>query len=417
MTPISVIKRRHIPVLIILCSIILGCYVILSYAFDVEHTHIIFQDDFESGNVDKWIIEIPPDAQPEESVCAILLDEGSNVLSEKGAIWAFAGDFKWTDYTYEVKVKFLNLGSGIHINFRTGIPGPRYFLGVWRELIIFTKEYSDTFMEIEQVEVDFKVDKWYTVKTVCSGNEFWVYVDDVLKFHIVDGDNPILSGRIGVECAPDSHIYFDDVKVYSTHELYVSILLQQAEDAINNARMKEFDTKKTEEKLSQAQAAYDEGQLSLAEELAEEVIEAVINAEKAQPFEPQTSPSTLSKDSSSPPMTPTGITWSIELITGVFSIGATIVGVGAWMFRTRNVKRKGRILVKRFMSEVDDIYSRFKMNSIRCELELLRLKNDVLNEFKEGIIDEQNFKILDERIDNYLSEVREELHKQDQKQK
>ena len=87
------------------------------------------------------------------------------------------------------------------------------------------------------------------------------------------------------------------------------------------------------------------------------------------------------------------------------------------MFRTRNVKRKGRILVKRFMNEVDNIYSRFKMNSIRCESELLRLKNDVLNEFKEGIIDEQNFKILDERIDHYLTEVREEVHRQDQKQK
>jgi len=64
------------------------------------------------------------------------------------------------------------------------------------------------------------------------------------------------------------------------------------------------------------------------------------------------------------------------------------------------------------MDEVDDIYSRFKMNTRRCETELYRLKDDVLDDFKEGMIDEKNYKTLDKRIGDYMKEVKEQIEKE-----
>ena len=52
--------------------------------------------------------------------------------------------------------------------------------------------------------------------------------------------------------------------------------------------------------------------------------------------------------------------------------------------------------------------ARYKMNARRCETELYKLKDQVLNEFKQGMIDEENYTVLDRRINEYLNEIREE---------
>ena len=86
-----------------------------------------------------------------------------------------------------------------------------------------------------------------------------------------------------------------------------------------------------------------------------------------------------------------------------------VVGVGSWFYRKRTQSRRSRILIYKFMDEIDEVFSRYKMNAVRCESELLRLKSDVLDEFKGGVIDENNFETLDKRIDFYLKEIRDEL--------
>jgi hypothetical protein len=59
------------------------------------------------------------------------------------------------------------------------------------------------------------------------------------------------------------------------------------------------------------------------------------------------------------------------------------------------------------MEDIDDVYSRFRMNTLKCEAELYRYKNQVLDDFKQGLIDEAKYNILDARIDNYLKEIKE----------
>jgi hypothetical protein len=51
------------------------------------------------------------------------------------------------------------------------------------------------------------------------------------------------------------------------------------------------------------------------------------------------------------------------------------------------------------------------MNSVKCESELIRLRSEILQEFKDGILDEENYKILDKRIEFYLKEIREDIRR------
>jgi hypothetical protein len=64
------------------------------------------------------------------------------------------------------------------------------------------------------------------------------------------------------------------------------------------------------------------------------------------------------------------------------------------------------------MEEIDDVYSRFKMNARRCETELYRLKDEVLDELKVGMIDEEKYNILIQRIEDCMKEIREQIERE-----
>jgi len=105
----------------------------------------------------------------------------------------------------------------------------------------------------------------------------------------------------------------------------------------------------------------------------------------------------------------TGTTWSIEMIATLITIGGATVGVVGWMFRTRSERRRRVILYKELLQGVDSIYTRFKMNARQCEAELYRFKELVMSEFKQGMITEENYNVLDGRIEEFLAEIREEI--------
>lgn len=234
---------------------------------DAEHTYIIFEDDFKDGEAEDWSLNIPDEAPPGSS-WAVELDDGNHVLRAKGQTWADAGDYLWTNYTFEVKIKMLSPEGGGHMSFRMGVPAPRYFVQFLSNDMFLTKEYMGTFTEVVHTSVFLNLNTWYVFKIVCVGNSMWVYVDDVLKLEYVDEDDPILFGRIGLESSPDSRIYFDDVKVSTTYRLYVELLIQEAQDMIYKAEQIDADTTVAEQRLSDAKTAFSKGDLASTESLA-----------------------------------------------------------------------------------------------------------------------------------------------------
>lgn len=240
-------------------------------ADDAEHTYVIFEDDFEDGEAEDWKIDIPDEA-PLGSNCRVEIDDGNYVLSSRGQTWAEVGDFTWTNYTFEVKFKFITSQGCAMINFRLGSPAHRYFLQFWGEDFFLTKQYLETFSEVKYERLAININTWYTLKIVCVGNNIRAYVNDVLQLQYIDTENPFLTGRIGLEICADSHIHFDDVKVSTTHRLYVTHLIKEAQDEIDEAWMVDADTGEAEQRLTEAQAALAEGDLSSAESLAGEAI-------------------------------------------------------------------------------------------------------------------------------------------------
>ncbi len=49
------------------------------------------------------------------------------------------------------------------------------------------------------------------------------------------------------------------------------------------------------------------------------------------------------------------------------------------------------------------------MNTRQCEAELYKKREQVIDEFKQGMVTEENYKILEQWIEEYLKEIREEL--------
>ena len=91
----------------------------------------------------------------------------------------------------------------------------------------------------------------------------------------------------------------------------------------------------------------------------------------------------------------------LALILGVVSLSG---GSIAWYIRRTKNKRARNIL-----DEIDQVYSRFKMNSRRCEAELYRLKDVTFDMLKTGKIDESIYDVIKGRIDEYLNEIREQI--------
>ena len=126
------------------------------------------------------------------------------------------------------------------------------------------------------------------------------------------------------------------------------------------------------------------------------------------PTEPEpTTPEPATPEPTEPTTTEpiSGITLSSEWVAIILSIGGLAAGAGTWTFRTHHARKRNKILFNKLMEDIDDVYSRFRMNKLRCESELYKYKNHVLEDFKQGMIDEEKFNILDERINNYLKEI------------
>ncbi len=361
-----------------------------------DHNYVVFEEDFEDKELENWEFWSPESSTG--SSYAIFYDNGNNVLRIKGDAIGIIGNQDWENYTVETRVKFVEGIEEAHINFRMNQPSPRYFIRVPEEKLVLTKEYKGEFIDLTSVDFSREDNIWYTLRFTCEGNQFWVYLDNDLQFTFTDEDEPLTVGRIGLESSPSSVIFYDDVRIYASHEYYVHKLIEEANNAINDAIQVNADTSDAEETLEDARKKEREGDYKGAENLANKAINQAIQAkiEKLSQSEPTSEEGSESR-------------WSIEMIAAVISICAACFGVIGWGIRTKNTRRRGQVLFTKLLNEIDDVYTNFKMNANRCETELLKIKGEVLAGFKEGILEEESLHDLEGRIDAYLKEVRKEI--------
>lgn len=82
-----------------------------------------------------------------------------------------------------------------------------------------------------------------------------------------------------------------------------------------------------------------------------------------------------------------------------------VIGGGIGIYLQRRKQR----FVSRMLEKTDGTYTKFKMNSVICDRELLKLKNDALQAYKKRIIDENSFSMLEGRINKYLLDIKKRM--------
>jgi hypothetical protein len=93
-----------------------------------------------------------------------------------------------------------------------------------------------------------------------------------------------------------------------------------------------------------------------------------------------------------------------QVILGLLGtvVSLAVVG-GAWV-----KSRRKRGIIKTFLNEIDDIYSKLKNNPKKCEEELYRIRNTILEGLTEGKITEESYNILDAKLDKYMKELQKQ---------
>jgi len=91
----------------------------------------------------------------------------------------------------------------------------------------------------------------------------------------------------------------------------------------------------------------------------------------------------------------------VEIIVGIVTVIGIIIGI-------YSRQRKQRFAAN-MIDKIDETYTKFKMNSVICDRELLKLKNNVLHAYKKDILDEDSFSMLEKRIKEHLSDVKKRI--------
>ncbi|MFH2110343.1 MAG: hypothetical protein ABIJ47_03670 [Candidatus Bathyarchaeota archaeon] len=391
---------HHVTLTVLL---ILACTTAYATTPGEEHTYAIFQDDFEEWDETAWELNIGPNASY-GAYWKLLDDDGNKVLSVKGTVGVAAGAPYWTDYTVIVRVKLVDAPEDVKIAVRRGESGEEYSVGFsLNEMdLIKSPGWETEPICLSKFGSSFSSDTWYTVKIVCVGNMLWVYVDDELKFEYEDETEPVLSGRIGFGCGPNTNVYIDDVWVAVTHTGYVGHLITGAQLIIDQAKALDADVIEPESMLNEARAKFNEGELGAAEPLA------VLAAQKAKGLlELATSEAQEPQQETQQQPAQTAPPLSIERVATIITIGGAVTGGAGWALKARGDRRKRAILFNELMQATDDIYQRHRSDPRQCETELLRMKDRAINEYKKNLITEKDYHTLNQKIKEHTTKLNE----------
>jgi hypothetical protein len=102
----------------------------------------------------------------------------------------------------------------------------------------------------------------------------------------------------------------------------------------------------------------------------------------------------------------------IPALSLAFALTVAMAGLVSRKKKERKEKERAeRIKTRRkeLLNETEQVYIQFKMNVQRCEDELHRIKDVLIAELNRGTIDESSYNILNNRLSDYLTEMRRQV--------
>jgi len=232
------------------------------------YRHSVLRDDFEDGDLIGWRVNFPEG----NATSRIIEVEENHVWEVVGQTWSTTGNPEWRNYILDIKVMLVTERSNCRISVRMQDGEERYGVDLERWRLSMFKETRNEFSELESKNRVFATDIWYSVRFVCLQNSIGVYVDGTLILAHTDDSDPHLSGKIGLEGSPESHVRFDDVEVYDLIS-DVSDLINFARREIDNVASIGVDVSQAEETFEKALTAQNQGDNRRVEELVLEISE------------------------------------------------------------------------------------------------------------------------------------------------
>ena len=172
------------------------------YSGGQDQWDTLFMDQFEGGTAKNWSLE---------SGWAVNQQNGNYFLTGMGHTWASCNNGQtWTDYS--LKLSFRMKSETMHVNFRLGDPGWRYFLGIQAEGLYLNKQVGEKFQDLENKAVTVAPDTWHTLEILALGKTLQVYVDQSLQIQYYDED-ALTYGRIAFETLDFAEFDIDSILV------------------------------------------------------------------------------------------------------------------------------------------------------------------------------------------------------------
>lgn len=162
--------------------------------------HILFEDNFDNGNLDAWIIK---------SGSWNVVDGQLLCISSHDAR-IIAGDESWEDYSISADIKPISGSVDVGIYGRLLDTTHTYQGQLWNEKARI-KIWDDDWSDLATESFLSTNDTWYNLRLEIRDNEIKLYINGDLAT-IVE-DTVYQKGKIGLRCASTSQAYFDNVKV------------------------------------------------------------------------------------------------------------------------------------------------------------------------------------------------------------
>jgi hypothetical protein len=91
-----------------------------------------------------------------------------------------------------------------------------------------------------------------------------------------------------------------------------------------------------------------------------------------------------------------------EVMVGIIALVAMGAGSAYGIYHRK--KKRGRF--SELLGNLDEIYRSYKLNPHKCEIELEKMRAIINMELRRSVIDENNYSILKDRIDELVTEIR-----------
>lgn len=198
--PFKILKRFADALLIILLLTVTFLAITPTpvYAQGIEEV-VLYEENFNDNQAQDWELDH-----------GWTVTEG--ILSGRGHDeWARYTAGEWSDYRVNFRLRLLEEGSEINLNYRLSEKG-RYFIGFHEGGLSLSKEDPwGTFHEnLAKSSVSNRYYEWHNVEIIGEGPRIQVAVDDKLELDYTDPE-PLLSGTIAFETFGGAVAQVDDI--------------------------------------------------------------------------------------------------------------------------------------------------------------------------------------------------------------